>query len=116
MQKIPKNPMLNNKIKISTLNLCLGLKNKKLEVSLLLIEHKIDILCLQETEVEKHLNPVSLAINGYELELEMNNLKARTGIYVKNNMQYKRRNDLEGVNSNLVIIDIITKNEPISKM
>ena len=78
-------------------------------MSRLLIEHKIDILCLQETEVEKHFNPVSLAINGYELELEINNLKARTGIYVKNNMQYKRRNDLEGVNSNLVIIDIIKR-------
>ena len=55
-------------------------------------------MCLQETEIENHFNPVLLAINGFELELEINNVKARTGIFVKNNIKYKRRNDLEGFN------------------
>ena len=105
--KNPKSPMLNNKIKISTLNLCLGLKNKKLEVSQLLNEHKIDVLCLQETEIECQFDQVLLSISGLELELETNNVKARTGIFVRNNIKYKRRRDLEGVDSNLVIVDII---------
>ena len=99
--------MLNNKIKISTLNLCLGLKNKKLEVSQLLNEHKIDVLCLQETEIECQFDQVLLSISGFELELETNNVKARTSIFVRNNIKYKRRRDLEGVDSNLVIVDII---------
>ena len=43
--------MEENKIIIATLNLCLGLSNKKLEVENLMTSNKIDILCLQETEV-----------------------------------------------------------------
>ena len=50
--------------------------------------------------------PNLLAIDGYQLELESNAIKARTGFYVKNNIKFKRRTDLEGLNSNLVIIDI----------
>ena len=69
------------KVKISTLNLCLGLKNKKLEINQLLNHHDMDVMCLQETEIEKHFNPELLAINGYELEIETNNVKARTGMF-----------------------------------
>ena len=39
-------------LKIGTLNLCLGLKNKKDLVKAILIENNIDILCMQEIEVE----------------------------------------------------------------
>ena len=42
----------NNIIKIATLNLCLGLKSKKLEVENILTENNIDILCLQEVEID----------------------------------------------------------------
>ena len=42
----------NNIIKIATLNLCLGLKSKKLEVENILTENNIDILCLQEMEID----------------------------------------------------------------
>ena len=38
---------------LSTLNVCLGLKHKKFEIGHLLTENKIDVMCLQETEVEK---------------------------------------------------------------
>ena len=37
--------------KIASLNLCLGLKNKKESVKRLIIENDIDIMCMQETEV-----------------------------------------------------------------
>ena len=39
-------------IKIATLNLCLGLTNKKNNVKQILNEEEIDVLCLQETEVD----------------------------------------------------------------
>ena len=40
-------------VKIATLNLCLGLKNKRLEVERLMINNNVDIMCLQEVEIEK---------------------------------------------------------------
>ena len=76
---------------ISTLNLCLGLKHKMLEIEQLLIENKIDVLCLQEMEVEIFFDSNLLAINGYRLELENNSEKARTGFYIRNLVNYKRR-------------------------
>jgi hypothetical protein len=39
-------------LKIATLNCCLGLKNKKDLIGRLLIENKIELLCLQEVELE----------------------------------------------------------------
>ena len=68
----------------SELNLCLGLKNKKFEVSQLLLNKQIDVICLQETEIDPHLNIDLLAIDGFQLELENNTFKARTGFYIKN--------------------------------
>ena len=44
------------KLKVATLNLCLGLKNKKDLVKSLLIENDIDVLCMQETEIESGLD------------------------------------------------------------
>ena len=41
-------------LNIATLNLCLGLKNKKEEIKRLIIDNKIDILCTQETELESN--------------------------------------------------------------
>ena len=38
-------------VRIATLNLCLGLKNKKDLVKSALLEHKIDILCMQEKKL-----------------------------------------------------------------
>ena len=79
----------------------------------MLNEHEIDVMCLQETELENNFNPMLLAINGYEFEYETNKVKSRTGMFIKNNLKYKRRTDLEGVDSNLIIIDILSKKEPL---
>ena len=56
MCKKPKN------ITIATWNLCLGLRNKKDYVSKIINEHKLDIVCLQETDIESNypLNILSL--------------------------------------------------------
>ena len=59
-----------NNLKIGTLNLCLGLKNKKDLVKAILIENNIDILCMQETEVEHDFNCNLLSIPGFVLEME----------------------------------------------
>ena len=93
-------------MKIGTLNLCLGLKNKKLLVSGLLKQEKIDICCLQEVDLERDYDPELLSFPGYIFEVEKNDIKSRSGIYISNTITYKRRTDLEGLNSHLVIIDI----------
>ena len=51
-------------------------------------------------------------LKNYDLELEKNSIKARTGVFIKQSVNYKRKLDLEGVNSHLVIIDIAS-NMPI---
>ena len=57
-------------IKIATLNLCLGLKFKKLMVEQILNEHDIDIFCMQEVEVENGYDVNLLNLRGFDLEIE----------------------------------------------
>ena len=92
--------------KIATLNLCLGLPNKKNLVKEMFITEKIDILCLQETEVEINLDHNLLNFPGVNFESETNDVRSRVGIYIKANVDYIRRRDLEGVNTHLVIVDV----------
>ena len=84
-------------LKLATLNLCLGLKCKKIEVENLTISKNIDILCLQEVEVESGFNPDPLSIKNYNFEMELNSAKARVGIYVNRNVEYTRMSHLEGL-------------------
>ena len=93
-------------IKIATLNLCLGIKNKKEAVRTLIEDNKIDILCLQETEITPDFPTKLLTFGGYNYESEKNNIKARCGIYISNNVSYVRRDDIEIENNNLIIIDL----------
>ena len=98
--------MEKTSIKVATLNLCLGLKYKKEVLNRMIIENRIDILCFQEAEIESDFNNDLLNIPGYCLELERNTMKARTGIYISNELCYTRNFALEGNDSHLVIVDI----------
>ena len=79
---------------------------KQLLVKKLLEENEIDILCMQETEVMKDINHNKLKIFGYLTELELNSTKSRVGFYISKLVRYVRRVDLEGSDSNLIIIDV----------
>jgi exonuclease III len=63
--------------KIASLNLCLGLKNKKESVKRLIIENDIDIMCMQETEVPVDFPTDLLMFKGYCYENESNQFKSR---------------------------------------
>ena len=93
-------------IKIATLNLCLGLSNKKTLIKQITLEEKIDVLCLQETDLAANLDSNLLSFPGYCYESEVNTYRARVGIYVNARINFVRRTDLEGTNSHLIIIDI----------
>jgi hypothetical protein len=92
--------------KISSLNLCLGLPNKKNLVKNLLNSENIDVLCLQETELLYNLDHNLMSLNGYVFEAEINCELSRVGIYLKSEINYVRRLYLEGSNLHLVIIDV----------
>ena len=61
---------------------------------------------MQETEIGNDLNTDQLMMSGYSLELEKNAVKSRVGFYITKSLKNVRRNDLEGLNSNLIIIDL----------
>ena len=92
-------------IKISTLNLCLGLQFKINLVKQLLNDESLDILYMQETEIKNGIDPAYLTFPGYCKEIEHNNKISRTAIFIKQTVINTRRSDLEGVDSNLTIID-----------
>ena len=48
-----------------------------------------------------------LNCNGFNLELEMNTTKKRVGIYIRKNIKYRRREDLEKAGMHIVIIDVM---------
>ena len=98
--------MNNKKIEIATLNLCLGLRNKKEEIKRLIMENEIDILYLQETETPCDYPVQLLSFGGYNYESKNNNVKARCGIYVSNNIKYVRRSDIELENMHIIVLDL----------
>ena len=93
-------------LNIGTLNLCLGLRNKKDEVKRLITANCIDVLCLQETELESDFPTDILSFKGHAIETEINKNKVRTGIYIRDTLSYTRRRDLEKEDSHIIIIDL----------
>ena len=93
-------------IKISTLNLCLGLQFKVNLVKQLINDESIDVLCMQETEIKNNINQNNLSFPGFNIEIENNSIISRTAIFVKNTVKYERRREFEGIDSNLTIIDV----------
>ena len=82
-------------MKFGTLNLCLGLKNKKEEVKQLIKANNIDILCIQETELEKDYPVEILTFKGFGLEMEKiwvfgRNMRARFGAHIEGSHAHSR--------------------------
>ena len=98
--------MNGTNIKIATLNLCLGIRNKKDEVKRLITENRIDILCIQETELPFDYPFELLTFSGFKYENEINDVKARCGIYLSNQVSYVRRLDIERKNLHVIVIDL----------
>ena len=60
----------------------------------------------QETEIPVNFPDSSLNCNGYVAELEQNTRKKRSGIYIKSDIDYTRRTNLEKQDFHIVIVDI----------
>ena len=96
----------NSTLRLGTWNLCLGLPNKKDIVTDYLELNKINVCCLQETEVLMNFPENILNTRNFNLELELNDVKKRVGIYIHKDTKYKRRPDLELKNYHIVICDV----------
>ena len=66
---------------------------------------------MQEIDIPLGYNCNLLSFKGYNLITENNNVKSRTGLYIKNGIDYSRRSDLEGLNNGLIIIDVHLKSK-----
>ena len=86
----PSSNRIDSCLKIATLNLCLGLKFKKDLVKNIIMENKIEILVMQETEVEPDFYMDLLNIPGYGFESVNNRFKKRVGVYINNSIKYER--------------------------
>ena len=95
-----------NMIKVATWNLCLGLKMKKDYVYDTLRKEKIDVCLLQEVEIGKEYPINILTGKDYKMEVENNDIKARVAIVIKNELDYKRQEELESANLGLMVIDV----------
>ena len=93
-------------INFGTWNVCLGLKSKKDYVKEKIKELNIDICCIQECEIKKDYNKDILSFKNYNIEVENNSTKSRCCTYIRDNIQYKRREDLEGIDNNIVILQL----------
>ena len=93
-------------INFGTWNICLGLKSKKDYVRAKIKELDIDICCIQECEIRKDYNKDILSFKNYNIEVENNSTKSRCCTYIKDNIEYKRREDLEGIDNNIVILEL----------
>ena len=93
-------------LKMATWNICLGLPNKINIVTDYLRFNNVSVCCLQETEVPSNFPVQLLSTDNYNLELETNDCKSRSGILIRNDVKYVRRNDLELKNLHVVICDL----------
>ena len=97
-------------INVCTWNLCLGLQYKIDYVREILFNEKIDVLCLQETELEGGLGLENLKINGYELEADYADT-IRSLVYVSSALVYERLKNT-GRDKNLIVLKIIHQKHP----
>lgn len=96
-------------IKIATFNLCLGLLSKRDMLLDILEEKKLDVCCVQETEIAADVPIEIMSSRNYIFEGELNNAKKRVGIFIHRKIDYIRRFELEVPDHGLVIIDLLLR-------
>ena len=62
---------------------------------------------MQESEINKNLDHSLLSFPGFNIETENNTSISRVAVYVDTRINYIRRGDLEGFDSNLMVMDMM---------
>ena len=63
---------------------------------------------MQGTEINRNLDYNLLSFAGYNIETENNSECSRIAFYISNKINYVRRSNLEGLDSNIIILDLIS--------
>ena len=71
----------------------------------------MNCLCLREIEIDKSYDVELLSIKEYVFDIETNSTKARTSIYVSSYLNYSRHKNLESIDSNMLILSVMSKKE-----
>ena len=59
----------------------------------MILQEKIDVCCMQEICILSNDDKNLLSFKGYNLIAENNTAKSRTGIFIKNKINYSKRTD-----------------------
>ena len=88
---------------------------KKDEMEILIKDHSPLLLGVIEANIGADHYLPAIAIDGYSFELDNlrdNGFKTRTMVYIKDEVKYKRRNDLETINSPTIWLEFFNENKP----
>jgi hypothetical protein len=90
---------------------------KKDLVKQIILNRKIDIMCVQETELNTNLDHSLLSFPSYIYEPEKCAIKARVGLFIHSGIKYVKRLDLEDVDCHVMIVDVPSETDlRIAKM
>ena len=113
-----KNNNNTKQIKICTWNICLGILHKMYLVKTFILEHNIDILCIQEAEVKMEDNIDLIHIQGFSLEIEKTsgNFSRRSLLYIREEITYERMVRLEREDAHVICIKLLHNNIGVASM
>ena len=105
-------------ISLCTWNVCLGARCKLSIIKDLLNDNKIDVLCVQESEIKSEENLDEYQIMNYSLEAEIVSagFKIRTVMYIKSDISYRRINQLEKADSHQIVIKLLKANVVVTSL
>ena len=85
-----------------------NLINSILEIKDIIKDKKPDIFVINELNIKADTNVENVNIDGYKLEIDRLILRgmSRTGIYVKNNLNYSRELKYDAENESIITIKI----------
>ena len=103
---------MKNKVCIGHLNVC-GLSGKIDSLSLFIKEqHKFDIFGITETLLNEPIPTALVDISGYSFERkDRKNDGGGVGAYIKSNIDYTRREDLENDNLEFICLEILSEHQ-----
>ena len=88
-----------------------GFKGKLQLLSLFILKHSIKMFAVSETFMNDSIPPSSVNITGYNFERkDRGSAGEGVGFFVKNNIVYWRRNDLETQDIELLCLEIMSQN------
>ena len=88
---------------------------KKDEIEIIIEKHRPLIFGILEANINQDAHSPALQIEGYRLEREQApdcKTRTRTAVFIKEEIKYKRRSDLEQPNTSMIWLEVFTSTKP----